>query len=233
MIERAARDPAIDMDKMERLLGMQREVMALRAKAAYDEALAQLQCELPEIPRAGRITIRDKFSNAVRQRTGYALWEDVNAAIKPVLAKHGFSLSFRIAQPTEGKVAVTGILAHRDGHREETTIPLPVDMTGSKNAVQAMGSSTSYGKRYTAGALLNLTSRGEDDDGQAGGGEAALSEESLDEIQALIVRAGVPIERFCAVMGVATVQDLKETDFERAKKKLLQRIAGRQAARPQ
>jgi hypothetical protein len=43
---------------------------------------------------------------------------------------------------------------------------LPHDSTGSKNAVQAVGSSTSYGKRYTACALLNITSRGEDDDGE-------------------------------------------------------------------
>ena len=41
---------------------------------------------------------------------------------------------------------------------------LPVDFTGSKNPVQAIGSSTSYGKRYVAAALLNLTSRGEEDD---------------------------------------------------------------------
>ncbi|HET9820175.1 MAG TPA: ERF family protein, partial [Rhodanobacteraceae bacterium] len=51
-----------------------------------------------------------------------------------------------------------------DGHREETSITLPADTSGSKNAVQAVASSTSYGKRYTAGALLNLTSHGEDDD---------------------------------------------------------------------
>ena len=48
---------------------------------------------------------------------------------------------------------------------------LPVDTTGSKNAVQAVGSSTAYGKRYVMEALLNLTSRGQDDDGKRGGGD--------------------------------------------------------------
>jgi hypothetical protein len=38
------------------------------------------------------------------------------------------------------------------------------DASGNKNAVQALGSAISYGKRYTASALLNLTSHGEDDD---------------------------------------------------------------------
>src|SRR5690606_16446095 len=55
-------------------------------------------------------------------------------------------------------------LTHKSGHREETTIKLPADPSGNKNAVQAVASSVSYGKRYTAGALLNLTSHAEDDD---------------------------------------------------------------------
>ena len=49
---------------------------------------------------------------------------------------------------------------------------LPADTSGSKNVVQAIGSSVSYGKRYTMQALLNITSGGEDDDGHSGG-EAA------------------------------------------------------------
>ncbi|WP_122221652.1 phosphoadenosine phosphosulfate reductase family protein [Pseudomonas syringae group genomosp. 3] len=48
---------------------------------------------------------------------------------------------------------------------EATSIVLPVDATGSKNGVQAVASSVSYGKRYTAGLLLNITTTGEDDDG--------------------------------------------------------------------
>lgn len=43
---------------------------------------------------------------------------------------------------------------------------LPADTSGSKNAVQAFGSSTSYGKRYVLCALLNITTRGQDDNGQ-------------------------------------------------------------------
>ncbi|MNO71030.1 ERF superfamily protein [compost metagenome] len=64
-------------------------------------------------------------------------------------------------------MSVTGILMHRAGHREQTTMLLPLDTSGSKNAVQALGSSVSYGKRYVLCALLNITTRGEDDDGNA------------------------------------------------------------------
>src|SRR3546814_14616593 len=86
----------------------------------------------------------------------------INAAIKPVLKRHGFALSFR-TDFTNG-IRVVGVLTHSGGHKETTDFVLPADGSGNKNAVQAIASSVSYGKRYTAGALLNLTSHGEDDD---------------------------------------------------------------------
>lgn len=160
IIERAARDPNVDIEKMQRLMDMQDKVRADRAKIAYAAAFAEMQPNLPEIPEHGK-----------GHGSTYALWEDINELVKPVLAEHGFGISFRTGRDGQS-IAVTAVLSHRDGHREETTMLLPLDTSGSKNAVQAVGSSTSYGKRYTASALLNLTSRGDDDDGKKGGGKA-------------------------------------------------------------
>lgn len=159
VIARAAADPACDLDKMERLMAMHERMTARQAQAEFADALASLQADLPSITERGDAAGRYKF----------ALWEDINQAIKPILLRHGFALSFRT--DTGNGITVTGVLSHRNGHREETAITLPADASGNKNAVQAVASSVSYGKRYTAGALLNLTSHGEDDDAfQAGGG---------------------------------------------------------------
>lgn len=165
MIERAAMNPAVDIDKMERLFEMRERAIAREAKVAYFEAMARLQVALPAIAERGGIK-----NNTGKVQSTYARWEDINTAIKPVLTEHGFALSFRTGQE-DGQIVVTGILSHSAGHSEETTMRLPIDGSGSKNAVQAIGSSTSYGKRYTAQALLNLVSYGEDDDGRAGGGD--------------------------------------------------------------
>ena len=169
IVQRAASDPSCDIDKMERLMQMHERLQARQAEQAFNDALAQMQVVLPEVSERGAI----KNRNGDKQST-YALWEDINQAIKPVLAQHGFALSFRTS--TETGIAVTGVLSHKLGHREESSILLPADVSGSKNAVQAIASSISYGKRYTAGALLNLTSRGEDDDGQAAGANESLIE---------------------------------------------------------
>ena len=214
MIERAARDPNVDIEKMERLMQMQERVMERSAKAAYAQALAEMQPELPVIQKRGGI--RDRSGNV---QSRYALWEDINDAIKPVLAKHGFAISFRVGRE-EGAITVTGVLSHRDGHSEETTIALPVDTSGSKNAVQAVGSSTSYGKRYTAQALLNLTSRdgGErDDDGRAAGAPEPISQAQLDELRDLIDEVGADTPALCKYLQVNALRDIPAKEFGNVK----------------
>lgn len=163
VIERVATDPNADIDKMERLLQMHERMLDREAASAYTAALATMQPRLPSIKERG--AIKDRSGNV---QSTYALWEDINAAIKPVLQEFGFALSFRTSTG-QGMVKVVGVLAHKGGHSEQTEIELPADTSGSKNGVQSVGSSVSYGKRYSAGALLNLTTHGEDDDGLLGG----------------------------------------------------------------
>ena len=55
LIERASRDPSVDIDKMERLLQMQERMMNRQAETAFNAALAAMQTELPMIPRHGEI----------------------------------------------------------------------------------------------------------------------------------------------------------------------------------
>lgn len=209
IIERAARDPNVDIDKMQRLMEMHDKVQATRAKTAYAAAFAEMQPNLPEIPKHG------KGHGSIT----YALWEDVNELIKPVLAAHGFGISFRCGRDGNG-ITVTAVLAHREGHSEETMMLLPIDTSGSKNPVQAVGSSTQYGKRYTAAALLNLTSRDEDDDGKAAGGDGPISDAQRDTLLALIAEVGADVVRFCAYFKIEGVADLPASQYERAVKSL-------------
>lgn len=207
VIERAASNPDVDIEKMERLLDMQERILNRNAKAAYVAALADVQQELPAIKERGEIK-----NNSGKVQSRYALWEDINEKIKPILHKHGFALSFRTGTQ-DGQMVVTGVLAHREGHSEETSIYLPADTSGSKNQVQAVGSSTSYGKRYTAQALLNLTSTGEDDDGQKAGVGTTVTEEQEATISAKMKEVGADPEKFLQHLGVSQLADLPATKF--------------------
>lgn len=216
MIERAARDPNCDVDKMERLLAMQERVIARTAKAAYQAALAQVKPKLPVIDRKGRIVIRDKATKEITQSTGYALWEDIDEAITPILHDHGLVLSFRSGVAQDGKITVTGVLSHTEGHSEETTITLPHDSSGSKNAVQAVGSSTKYGMRYTATLLLNIRTRGEDDDGASAGAPVSLNDEQVDTIQRLVLESGANVAAFLNYMKAESISDIPASKYKEA-----------------
>lgn len=209
MVLRAARDPGVDVSKMERLMQMAKDMRAEEAKTAYYADLAEMQDELPSIKERGEI----KIGPGPGQK--YALWEDINTAIKPIMKRHGFAISFRTGI-AEAKITVTGVLSHRGGHSEETTIHLPSDTSGSKNAVQAVGSSTSYGKRYTASALLNLTSGGEDDDGRAAGAGGFITDEQAEIILGLLTRDKADVPRFCKYMKVASIVEIPAKRYNEA-----------------
>lgn len=169
IIARAASDPAVDVLKMEKLLDMKERLDREESRRQYDIAFGEMQADLPVITRRGTIEIRDKGNpQKVLQSTPYAKWDDIAVIIKPILGKHGFALWFKNEREGD-QVIVQTVLSHSAGHREETTMRLPLDLSGSKNNVQGVGSSTSYGKRYGAGSLLNLVFEDEDDDGVAGG----------------------------------------------------------------
>lgn len=159
MFERLARDPSVDVEKLERLIAMQERIMRHNAKAAFDAAFAEMQGEIPEISEKGQIIVEG------RVRSNYALNEDIQRQIKPILQRHGFSIRFRNEWLDGGKLKVIGILSHRSGHSEQDEFVAAADTSGSKNAIQALGSTRSYGQRYTTLALLNIATRGGDDDG--------------------------------------------------------------------
>lgn len=180
VIERAVRDPAVDIDKMERLFALQERVLEREAKAAFTAAKVKMAPRLPAIDQRGRIVIRDKSdSKKIIQETPFARFEDIHEAVMPILTEEGFDLAFRNGMAPDGKVRVTTVLSHVGGHSEETYFDLPHDSSGSKNAVQAIGSSTSYARRYGTISILNLRVAGEDDDGREASNMRAGGEEPL------------------------------------------------------
>lgn len=158
MIERIAMDPNADLDKLDRMLQLKERHEANKARAAFASALARASANFPDIPLNG----------LGHNGKAYATLRDITAYTRPVLSENGLAMTFSI--DVNDQVTVTAKLMHKDGHTETTSIQLPKENSGSKNAVQAIGSSQTYGQRYTAQAILGL-SLGDDteDDGRSSG----------------------------------------------------------------
>jgi hypothetical protein len=208
MIERMATDATISIERVEQTFAFYQRVQADRAKQAFYAAFAEMQKDLPAVERTGTGHNSKK----------YARFEDFIEAIKPTLTAHGFSLSHRIKQPSATLIEVTAILAHRDGHAEETSIALPPDASGNKTPVHALGSAISYGKRYTGLLIIGVATADEDDDGKAAGAGQLISGEQEDEIAALVEDFdSEQLEGFCKYFKIKSLSELKAADFERAK----------------
>lgn len=155
VIERLAANPSVDVSKLERIIELQERILRHEAEAAFNSAFAVMQEEIPVIIESG---------NGDGGKWSYAPLEDIVAPLRPILAKHGFSLSHQTEWPDAKTVKVIGILTHKAGHARKSEFQSVADQTGSKNAVQSLGSSVAYGRRYTTKDLLCIVTRGEDDD---------------------------------------------------------------------
>lgn len=159
MLQLAMTDSNVDLEKMDKIMQMAERHESKLAEKSFHSAMAILQGEIPTIAKDG--IIPDK---AGKVRSKFSKYETIMAAIGPVLAKHGFAVSFR-PKVADGKLIVDCVVSHKDGHTQETSLELPHDNSGQKNSVQAIGSSMSYAKRYTLCLMFNIPTGGEDNDG--------------------------------------------------------------------
>lgn len=197
MIERVATDPNADIEKLEKMLDMQERVLDRQSEMEYNAAMSALQAEMPTIHKGGKA-----------HNSTYARYEDINAAIKPLLARNGFSVSFR-SDFNNNMLEVKGIIAHKSGHREETTMCLPYDTSGSKNGIQAIGSSVTYGKRYVLCMLFNIATSDDDD--------ANYSSSPLEEISQLLGKSSKACrDAFFTKCQVDKVDDIPADKLEAA-----------------
>jgi hypothetical protein len=186
-----ARDPTVDVAKLDALLHMQERMEAREAEREFAAAFGRLSADLPRVKKNGTIDLGvDKQSGKARGQLPFARWEDVDTVIRPIMTREGFTLSFD-SEPRPGEgggLIVTGKLMHRDGHVRTASIPLALDTGPGRNNLQAQGSTLSYGKRYCAEMLLNIVREGEDDDGKRGSTKF-ITPEQVEELVALCKQA--------------------------------------------
>ena len=187
MLMAAAQSPDVDAAKIRELWAIKREMDSVDAERGFKQAMARAQARMPRISKQGKIVVPGKEGKSGHQ-TPYALYEDIDTAIRPILTEEGFSESFT-AEPTGVGTIWHCIVAHRAGHQERySTPPLPADATGSKNAVQAVFSANSYAKRYLRCNIWNIITVGVDDDAKATG---YLNDAQIKEVCELLNEAGI------------------------------------------
>lgn len=173
LIERAM--AAGNLELVKGFMELQERWEANQARKAFDAALAAAKAEIRPIVKNREVDFPAKNGGS---RTNYK-YEDLGQIaneVDPILAKHG--LSYRHRPKQDAKIlTITCILAHRDGHFEETSLFAANDESGNKNSIQSVGSVATYLQRYTLKLALGLAVT-KDDDGRGAGREEAPAPEA-------------------------------------------------------
>jgi hypothetical protein len=162
-----------DVDKLEKLMVLQLRWEANESKKAFVAAMNAFKANAPEILKNKHVAYKDVAYD-------HATLDHVCKAATLALSKHGLSHRWTITQD-QGLIRVTCVLTHELGHSEETTLTAGPDVTGSKNAIQAIGSAVSYLQRYTLLAATGLAAANSDNDGQ-GAPQMEKLQEYLDSM---------------------------------------------------
>lgn len=195
MLARAVQSGA-DLDMIEKLMNLQERWEASNARKAFDAAIAGAKAKIPPIER-----------NATGHNDKrYADFSAIAKVVDPILSDFGLSYRFRTTQGD--RISVTCILSHKDGHSEETTLSGPPDASGSKNAIQAIGSTLTYLQRYSLVQMLGLAAA-RDDDGKAGASGPTITQEQADALRELIESTGKDRAKFLKWAKVEKIEDIR------------------------
>lgn len=175
LIERAARDPDVDVSKMRELLQMKKDHEAdLRAQRA-EEARMAYQRDMIEAQAAMDPIARTADNKQTTSK--YAKLEHISKVIKPVYSEKGFALTFTSPKPLENGTMLIGVwVLHREGHKEYHELPGQIETAGFKGnanmtGLQGLGKLISYLRRYLTCMVFDVILYNEDTDGQADPGE--------------------------------------------------------------
>ncbi|MCP4127312.1 MAG: ERF family protein [Gammaproteobacteria bacterium] len=183
MIERAVMSPEVDIDKMERLFALKKELDSQAAEQNFNQAMAEVQAATRQVSADGEND---------QTRSLYATYSALDRAVRPVYTAGGFALSFSTESGPTETVRVVCLVSHRAGFSRQYHIDMPADGKGAKGGsvmtkTHATGSAVSYGMRYLLKMIFNLAVGDfQDDDGNAAGEVERVSAEQAANIRSLL-----------------------------------------------
>jgi hypothetical protein len=224
VIERAARDPMVDVPKLRELLNLRCDIENREAERQFRIALAAVQAEMEPVRRDA--------SNP-QTKSKYATYVALDRAVRPIYTAHGFALSFNTV-PAPGDGLMVTCAVSRDGYVSHYQLPMPADGRGAKGGevmtrTHATGAAITYGRRYLLAMIFNIATSDSDDDGNAASLEP-ISAEQAAELQRLLDEAGSDPGRYLRYVGASTIAEIPAAKYQFAKQALENAIKRNKAA---
>lgn len=157
------------IDTLERLFTLAKDMRAWQAREVFYRQKALFHARCPVIPKGRTARIQTRTGPGFEY--DYAGLSDILKLTMPLLSELGFSVRWN-AKLENHAVVVTCFLSHEAGHMEDSG-PLVMPVAGGPDdgrgatPQQRVGSSMSYGRRYSFCAVTGVVP--EDDEDNDGG----------------------------------------------------------------
>lgn len=212
IIARVASDPrGVNVEVMERLLAMKERIDAQSRKEQFDEALRRCQMEMPRVAKNGLI---DPKGAAIP----YAKLEDLDACIRPIYQKHGFSVSFDAPQSHDGLKIRNVARFSCAGHTETLEITAapsnrPTGRLSLTNA-QAVKQTITECRRHLQEMFFNIITEGADEPK-----EDPITQNQADDIRTRMNdlpqrQPGVLLKLLCQKYGVNRPEEIRSSQLD-------------------
>lgn len=220
-VARAMADPSIDVDKLQLLLTIQREIVAADTKLQFNRAMSLAQGDMVPVVRDAQNT---------QTNSKYATLERIDAVIRPIYVRHGFLLSFNSEAIDGPNERIVCEVAHFAGHTKQYQLEAAPDLTGprgnaNKTPLHGLGSVISYLRRYLTCMIFNIVLTNEDNDGnrQPRGEAGCLTPAQTEELWGLMTLTSTQEGKFLAAMlpALRSIQQAPVSEFPRLKNALL------------
>lgn len=211
IIDRAARDQTVDIDKLERLLAMKERIVARDAEAAFNAALTACQASV------GRISAD---ATNPQTRSHYATYAKLDKVLRPIYTANGLSLSFDEGDsPKEHHVRVLCHVSHRNGHTRTYHKDMPADGKGAKGGdvmtlTHASGAAQSYGMRYLLKGIFNIAIGEDDNDGNDSVDQMKIDAKQVANLEALLSEVGADKKRFLSYICADSLENILAVNYE-------------------
>lgn len=203
-----------DMNTIERVLAMRKELKEEAAKEEFFRALAKFQALVPAIPK------RKKGFGYL-----YAPLGDIDRGIKTAMEEAGLSKRWEQVE-TGDQVTVSCVITHIGGHSESATIgPVSWDLlekTERMNGLQHRAAVIAYLQRYTLLAAGGIATADDIDAAGITPNEARpkVNDDQLATLEALAEEVGANVPKFCEYLKVKKLADIPANRYNDAVKAL-------------
>jgi hypothetical protein len=171
-------DKGASLDIVDKFMDMAERWEKNNQRKAFSAAISAAKSEIPIVGKNANGHNNKKFAD----------FANIARTVDPILTRYGLGYRFRTKQDDK-LIHVTCVLFHKDGHEEENSLAGPADASGSKNAIQAIGSTQTYLMRYTLTQALGIATS-EDDDGRSAGNSKAIGAAEAANIRDIITALG-------------------------------------------